>query len=261
VRRLTRGFTLVELLIAVALLGLIAAVVYPLITGNRRLYQSTAQRIDAQQALRAATTILTTELRELDAAEGDILALSETGLTIRATRQLAFLCADPSPGATSVLAIRESPLFAVRDFNPATDSLFIHFVDSTDHDSWLLARLVSVGTGVCADGTAARTLSVRYATPAAELAVGAPVRGFEVVSYRLYRAGDGQWQIGLEDGGAGSIQPLVGPVTSNGLAFIPRDAAGGLTTDPTRVATIEIDVRVAGDSQTTAVALRNNRSH
>jgi hypothetical protein len=72
---------------------------------------------------------------------------------------------------------------------------------------------------------------------------------------------------------ATDLQPLLGPVTSDGLAFAYFDSSGAVTTDPTRVSLIEIRVRTeavqpvrrAGrlerqvDSLVTLVALRNNR--
>jgi prepilin-type N-terminal cleavage/methylation domain-containing protein len=259
VRRLSRGFTLLELVIALVLLGVIGAIVYPIISGSRRLYRSDTARIDRRQSLRAAVTILSTDLRELDASGGDILAMSPTAITIRGTRQLAFLCAAPPAGLTTVLAVRESPVFGARDFNAATDSLLIYYEGPAERDEWLPARLLSIDGGVCADGTRARDLTVRLATDSVRLLPGAPIRGFEVVSYRLYEGGDGQWQIGMEDGGPGSIQPLVGPVTARGLTLIYRDARGGLTAMPESVATIELGVRVAQDSAIVAIALRNNR--
>lgn len=254
-----RGFTLLELLIAVALLGLIAALVYPIVAGQQRLYRTETQRVDVRQNLRAAAAILTADLRELDATDGDILAMSETGITLRGTRQLAILCAIPAAASTPLLAVRDWPLFATRDFNPESDSLLIYYQDPAGQDAWLPARLVATGRGACADGAPARTLTARLAS-GVTFVLGAPIRGFEVVSYRLYKGGDGQWQIGMEDGGPGSIQPLVGPVTSHGLALIYRDRAGAITAIPDSVAAIDLQIRMPGDSTITAVALRNNRS-
>jgi hypothetical protein len=93
------------------------------------------------------------------------------------------------------------------------------------------------------------------------------------VTYRLYRAGDGEWQIGLAARGD-VVQPLVGPVTSAGLELDYRDAAGLHVTDPAAIAAIEIRLRMptaqlvrgptgvlgrSVDSLVIVVALRNNR--
>ena len=75
-RRLVTGFSLPELVIALALFGIIAAIVYPVISGQRRVYGSAAERIDTRHSLRAAVHILATDFRELDASDGDIAAMS-----------------------------------------------------------------------------------------------------------------------------------------------------------------------------------------
>jgi hypothetical protein len=107
---------------------------------------------------------------------------------------------------------------------------------------------------------------------AGPFSVGTPVRAFESVTYRLYRASDGEWQIGQAAGGD-VIQPLVGPVTAAGLELDYRDAAGARVTDLQQVAAIEIRLRLltaepvrgsnglarSVDSIVMVVALRNNR--
>jgi hypothetical protein len=90
------------------------------------------------------------------------------------------------------------------------------------------------------------------------LPAGTPVRGFEIVTYRLYRGGDGQWHIGLLDSRGGAIQPLVGPVDPDGLAFEYRDSSGSVTFDPREVATVEIRLRADREAAVIGVALRNN---
>ena len=261
-----RGTSLAELLVALAMLGVVAAVLLRMLAGNLRLYQSQTQFIDRAQNLRSAAALLTTELRELSATDGDFYAATPTSLSLRATRRLAFVCAEPRAGATH-LAIRESLQFGSRDFDPATDSLLIYATGD-----WLVTPLTAIRAGTCADGAAAVLLETGRVWDDG-VGEGAPVRGFEPVSYRLYRGGDGEWQIGLEARGD-VIQPLVGPVTAAGLELEYRDAAGAPTTDLRAIAAIGIHLRMptaqrirgpggalarAVDSLETVVALRNNR--
>ena len=102
---------------------------------------------------------------------------------------------------------------------------------------------------------------------------GAPVRGFETVGYRLYRSSeDGRWYVGLQSGS--DLQPVLGPVTTDGLAFRYLDSSGAATALPSRVAMIEVRVRARTqapirdgrgrlgqpvDSVVSLVSLRNNR--
>jgi len=85
-----RGFTLIELMIALVLLGMVSAAVYKVLVNNQRVYLAQTQTIDLQQNIRAAAAILPAEFRELDASDGDIAAMGATSLQIRAMRQRSF---------------------------------------------------------------------------------------------------------------------------------------------------------------------------
>src|SRR5260370_42614846 len=93
-----RGFTMIELLVALVLLGIVSAAVYRVLVNNQRLYMAQTQRIDLSQNIRAAGSILPAEFRELDASEGDITAMTPTSITIRAMRWLGFACNVPPLG-------------------------------------------------------------------------------------------------------------------------------------------------------------------
>src|SRR6266849_4804942 len=93
-----RGFTLVELLIAMVLLGVVTASLYRVLINNQRVYTAQTQRIDLQQNIRAAATILPADLREADATDGDISAATATSVTFRAMRWMGFTCNPPING-------------------------------------------------------------------------------------------------------------------------------------------------------------------
>src|SRR5438105_14468012 len=112
-----RGFTLIELMIALVLLGIVSTAVYKVLVNNQRLYTAQTQTIDLQQNIRAAAAILPAEFRELDAADGDIKGMTATSLRIRAMRALAFVCADSAVGAGSVqisLIVPKTPICVTR---------------------------------------------------------------------------------------------------------------------------------------------------
>ncbi len=280
-----RGFTLPELLVALGLLGVLGAAVVGLLRGTQDAYRAQSQQFDVRQNLRIAAAFLPGELRELDAIDGDLVAMGAAALTIRAQRQLAVLCRPPRAGSgpsSLMLTLRDSPFAGWRDFNPAADSVFVFSDGDTatpDDDGWATGSIGSFVPDTCPDGRLGRrfTASLRPA-PGRSLGswgitAGAPVLGFETLGYRLYRSSeDGRWYVGLQT--ATDMQPVLGPVTSDGLAFAYLDSTGLVTTQSSRVAMIEIRVRAQTlaairdgrgrlvqpvDSVVMLVSLRNNR--
>lgn len=292
-----RGFTMVELLVALVLLGLVSAALYRVLVNNQRLYFAQTQRIDLSQNIRTATNILPAEFRELDAFDGDILAMSATSIQIRAMRWLSFVCVPPvlagvNTGLTMTIRGGQTgqPMyFGARNIN-AADGLMIYLdgdqTTRTD-DYWVPGTITATAAATCpAVGTV--TAAQQPATlvtfngnfiagtnVANAIPMGAPVRGYETVTYQLYQpAGDTLWYIGFQPAG-GTMQPLIGPILANGLTFSYFDANGAATATRTQVARIDVTVRarttsavrrggtapaaVIVDSISTSVALRNNR--
>jgi prepilin-type N-terminal cleavage/methylation domain-containing protein len=289
-----RGFTLVELLVAMVLLGIVSTAVYRVLVNNQRVYLAQTQRIDLQQNIRAAATILPAEFRELDATDGDIIAMSATRLDIRAQRWVGFACIPPVLGGalTNVPLVITGggpgqPLFyGARGINTATDRVFVYYDGNPTtrlDDTWVQGTFALAATpaAVCPGGGGpGRTINVNFGALGGRpnfngaIPAGAPVRGFELVTYQLYRpAGDTSWYIGLQPAG-GAMQPVIGPVLPNGLTFTYFNEAGVVTAVPAQVARIDItvqartsqQVRTSGsglqrtlvDTLVTSVALRNN---
>jgi len=288
-----RGFTIIEVLVALVLLGLVSAALYRVLVNNQRLYMAQTQRIDLSQNIRAASSILPAEFRELDASEGDITAMSATSISMRAMRWLGFACNTPGLGgalnAVSIIVRGGAPgqplFFGARGIDNSKDSVLIYYdgdKNSRIDDFWATGSITAAPNGQnCDDGTNGQRLILGVnllglgPNVAGAIPLGAPVRGFERVVYQLYQpAGDTSWYVGFQPAGQ-SMQPLIGPVLSNGLTFQYFDANGNVTAVKNQVARIDITVRArtasavrAGgqaaaatvvDSVLTSVALRNNR--
>lgn len=287
-----RGFTLIELLVALVLLSIVSAGIYRVLVNNQRIYQAQTQRIDMQQNIRAATTILPAELRELDAADGDLIAMTPTSLTLRAPRQLGIVCGvpligPPVAGVAAVTMLIRTPTYGTRDFNAASDQLLVYYEGNQgaiNDDGWVRGPIVQdLGNANCAgDNRPARRLVGSLIFGVNQFAVtgmipnGAPVRGFEVVTYSLYQAADGRWYLGYQGSQPGeSRQPLIGPLRdANGVRFDYFNTAGGVAAAPAQVAQVRITLwaqtaqtvqqqsgprAYVTDSIVTTVSLRNNR--
>ncbi len=280
-----RGMTFIELMVALALFSVIAAAAFSALTVNQRTHAALRQNMDLQQNMRAGASLLPAELRELNAVDGDITAMSSTSVAIRAMRRMAFLCQVPVLGGiltARTMTIRRAPLFGARAFNPG-DSLLVYYEGNAEirtDDAWALAQVIAVANVNCPDGAAGQQLTVNMnlgASPntANAITVGAPVRGFERVRYYSAQNGlDGnRYYIGMQT--PSGTQPLIGPLDgSTGFEFVYYDAAGAVTAIPANVALIEIRIRAStarvvhrssgppstvADSLMTSVDLRNNR--
>jgi type II secretory pathway pseudopilin PulG len=261
-----RGTTLIELLVVMGVAGILGIVLAQTMRLARRAYDAQSQRIDAQQSLRAAGAVFAAELRELSAADGDIIALGRDSIRIRAMRHLAFLCAVPVidfAGAT--LTVADTPSYGLRAIDPGTDSLLIYREGDAAtpmDDGWQPWRVESVSPSACPDTRRGPASTIRVRLPAgaqppeaSTIHNGAPVRAFEIVTYRLYQAADGHHYLGQRR--QGDLQPLAGPLTSRGLELTYFRGDGQTTTEPARIAAVEVRVR-AGDSLIVRVALRGN---
>jgi prepilin-type N-terminal cleavage/methylation domain-containing protein len=291
-----RGFTLIELTIALVLLGIISTAIYRVLVSDQRIYQAQIQRMDLQQNIRAAATILPADFRTLDAADGDIIAMASDSIKIRAMRVFGVICDPPVLGGAltaRTLTVRQAMTFGSRAFTPATDSLLIYYEGdpgARSDDGWVLGKLTAAAALNCADGRPGTLLTTDLKSPfvlpqlnqAGMIPAGSPVYAFETLVYKLYQAADGNYYLGLRN--ANGLQPLIGPLTgpngtgqftgAPGMTLTYYDAAGAVTAVPANVAQIEIRVRgrsaqvvqlaqggqvIPVDSITTRVSLRNNR--
>ncbi len=279
-----RGFTLIELVVVLGLMGIILGALYQSILATQRTTGTQLQRIDLQQTTRAAALYVSNMMRELDAAEGDILQSQPTLLRFRAMRWTGILCTIPVEAAGQVqFTIRRDLLYGVRGPDAGQDSILLWKEGDptirTD-DEWLFGGLESSAAGVCpSDGSAGSTLRVVIsaasggnAAATVGMTVGSPLRGFQVEELSLY-PWDGHYWMGRRTAGRNGawtpVRPLVGPLTADGMSFSFFDAAGAPPAFTTGIASIALTVRglstqqVSGtgyleDSIVTRVTLRNN---
>lgn len=286
-RRRTAGFTLIELMIALVLTGIVLGSVYQTLGNNQRFYRSTSQILDVQQGIRAVAQLLPSELREVDAVAGDIQAMGPDSITVKALRNTYFTCAPPVAGTKII--VRNDMVFGYRAIDPQRDRILL-FRDGNrqlmSDDTWQDYGITSVQTGsTCTDGSGAGTLINLSGTFSGVTAldssftVGAPVRTYEIITYRLYVDADGIGWLGVRNfsgGSWGAVSPIAGPLRStDGIALSYYDSTGAVTPVPANVAQIRLvvhgmsaaPIEIGGrranlqkyqDSLTVRVALRNN---
>ena len=260
-----RGFTLVELMIVAVVGSLVVGSTYQiLLTSQRALTIQTAQ-IQGQQNVRAGLDILFSELREISGAEGDILTMGSDRIEFRAMRAFGLVCGVSAAG--SPVRVRK-----IGRFFSSGDSIMV-FADNNPNfssDDTILAGVVGSidTTQTCSGADTAQSLAVTALAAALvndTVRIGAPVRAFTVYTYGLYSL-DGDYYLARQSGA--TTDPLVGPLSANGVSFTYVDAFGNITTNPRAVARIEVTLRSkskvldqrgrpVADSLSTAIYLRN----
>jgi prepilin-type N-terminal cleavage/methylation domain-containing protein len=272
------GFTLVELMISLVLLGIVGGVLASMLVNMQRGSRAQSQRVTLQSNLRAGMALLPAELRELSPA--DLVTTLADQVVYRAMRTTGVACAV----AANQVRLRNRLTFGYRPIEAGGRDRLYLFVDGdqvtgTD-DTWLELLITATANGTCADGDAATNLTVTRtdgsAIPAGTLATiftDAPVRSFETMEMRLYEA-DGRWWLGARSvsGGAANPEPVLGPLTADGLVFTYRDRAGAQTATIANMRTLDIALKgqtdgtiatglealsIGEDSLTTRIRLRN----
>jgi len=237
-----KGFSLLELILAVAVTGVVAGALFGLLHGQERLARAQADGVTAAEALRLSAFVLSGELRLLQPDE-DIARFAPESAAVRVLRGFALVCGAASAG----ILVRYR---SVRAADPAKDSILVLRADSAARPLPLAgAAPAHVG---CAAGPGERVelWSLGAASPPP---VGSAALLFESGTYALtggalrYRRGEGGRQpltVEWLDDAASGLQPL--------------DAAGNPTLDPARAAAVVVraTAEVPGSARRYSARLR-----
>lgn len=276
-----RGFTLPELMVATVLMLIVGGAAYQLLLTTQRLARAQVEQVSLQSSVRSGALVVTNELRELSTTVGgnrdqnDILRIAPSDITYRAMRGIGFIC--QSPTATQV-RIGRLDFSGYRDPQATRDSAYVFIEGSADtgeDDAWLPLAITRVSAVAPCPGAAGPgiTLTVPSAPVVAGLAVGTPVRIYEVMQLKLYQS-EGSWWLGARSvSGGEAMQPVVGPLAEgNGFLLDYLDGRGAPTADLSAIKSIRFTVRGvsaeavrsggaeavrAEDGLTTQVTLRN----
>ncbi len=241
--RARAGFTMVELIIVTVLGALVVGAAFQILIANQRTYTAQNAKIQGQQSTRAAMDILSSELREISAQGGDIIAMGADSIEVRVMRKYGVACAVDTTSTPKLKA------FKVGDWFEADDSVLV-FADnklsSSADDTWIQAKVTSVDTTQNCGGTPAQELTFSGQSSifsADSVRTGAGVRSFTYFVYGLYSYG-GEPYLARKVPGSSSVVPMVGPLKpTNGIQFTYLDSLGAVTATPASVRLIEVTLR------------------
>jgi prepilin-type N-terminal cleavage/methylation domain-containing protein len=287
--QLRRAFTLLELLVSLAVTGIAATVIIRTLVSQQRFYSSASAVLDARAQIRDAADVLATDIRNASAHSPTFVLMLDSAIEMYSTIAASLVCTVPAsqtvglpPAAISSGASLTSML-AQPD---SGDIAAVHTYPSGRPDSgqWEIVRVASfsqrsVGTAcpVASGFTSAADIGGPAAYEAVlasptlnPLAVGSPVRFLRRARYSLYKSSDNRWYLGYRRcnaTGCGGIQPVSGPYepyspSASGLEFRYFDSDGArlaIGSSGTLVSRVDIVIRgksarrssLAGDARST----------
>jgi prepilin-type N-terminal cleavage/methylation domain-containing protein len=266
-----RGFTLVELLVAMVLALAVGGLVHRQLVYGQRLTRAQSQRMALQDNVRVAAQVLAAELGAVGHDEITPVAAAALGVPPEMRPDLRAI----APGSVSYLAARgggtvcrigpaevvvESSSWSSPRAPRATDSLLV-FAEgdpaTAGDDVWLHLGVVSSASGACPSGSPGSAIQVVVPPPLdpallGRVTTGSPARLAEAMEMRYYRSGAKAW-LGMRSVVTGEvIQPVAGPLADSvvgprGLTLTWLNAAGDQTADPAAVRAV--DVALVGVSE------------
>lgn len=281
------GFTLIEILMVMVVMGLFSAAVVKLLLRQQRFYNSTATLINTRQQIRQAAFMLPSDLRGLSRLGADIQIMTDSSIEIRSAFGASVACLVNVAGSwvstVPVQLLKGSAMTGWKVPPIVGDSVAIYDDGATisqADDSWRLGRITAVAlktgnvagvgcpssTGLtqAADLTAGNPSYQLTITPAvlATTVPGAAIRFFRRVHYSLWKwPTDGKSYLAYYDCVPGRVpvcttpQPIAGPLrpyaapgTTSGLEFSYYDSTGAVTALNNRVARIRVVVRGQGET-------------
>jgi len=249
-----RGFTLVEVLLALVIMGVVTGAIYRLLNTNQRLSLAQAEQVSLQSNVRTGSLIVPSELRELNTWQGgtadrnDVIVAQPNNVTYRAGRGLGFLCQAAAAGATQ-LVLAQSNWTGLRPPDAARDDLHL-FIDGDPYDDnddgWSQLNLTGAASGNACGGAPSWALTVS-AIPA-DVPANTPVRLYEVMQLQLYADAAGEWWLGAQSALDLAPVPILGPLTANGFQLQYLDSTGVATADLTAINSVRLTVRGLTDA-------------
>ena len=270
-----RGFTLVELIVSLAILAIVGTLVVRVAMGQQQFHHLASEQMRMRRELRSTMQLVPADLRSISSSGGDIETIAEEALTFRAVIGSSVVCALPSsatidlpPGtlARTTLTHFSSP--------PVPGDTVWVFDDSTaigaEDDRWLPREIVAVTprTNACLgsplldaaldEGKVGTRLTVDASLPAS-VTEGSGLRITRRTRYQLDAQASGRWYLTRSefiDGAWTSAAPISGPFEAPtsasgtaGVRFAYFDSLGAAVTSPVdarRIARIDLRLTATG---------------
>ena len=276
-----RAFTLVELIVAVAIAGIAAAIMTATLARQQKFFSSAGEVLAVRSQLRDGADILATDIRSASVAQFGLPVMTDTAIEMVTVIASSVVCTSGSPtsaGLPPVNLVSGNTLTSMLAAPDTGDLAAIYTTpggipDSARWDTYRVAAFSSRSiASTCPSSTGFVTpadeftgatgflLTLASAAPAA-LRSGSILHFLRRARYSLYRSSDGDWYLGYRRCGAvpphacGSIQPVSGPYApfrangSSGMSFRYYDESGAEAADGAGATLARIDIVLRGETR------------
>jgi prepilin-type N-terminal cleavage/methylation domain-containing protein len=239
----SRGFTLVELLIALIVFVIVGGSMYKVLNTSQRTARTQTEKASMQSGLRTGLQLAVAEIQELwaDGGAAAITTMATTDLVYDAMRGIGYSCSVPTLNEIRLVASSYTGVTTAGNLL----GYGVYVYDEPD-EAWVPARisLVTVIPNGCPDGItdALRLdLTANLPGPLTDYTSPGPVRTFERMRIApVVNQGRTWLGIGREDWGEDPV-PLAGPLADvNGLVFEYYDGSNTLAGTPASVRSIRM---------------------
>jgi type II secretory pathway pseudopilin PulG len=271
------GFTVVELLIVVVMVGIVGGTLMRVIQRQQRFYSGVTQVIDQRSQLRQAASILPAEIRGISTIGGDVVAFSDSALEMSVTIGSSIVCginADRKKVWLLPTTVSTGQATGGFLYTPQSGDAMYFYDDgiASGTEQWekitvntftpttLFCTATPYTTGADAAKNRYEVVFTGTDTITTNILVGTPVRFTRRVRYALYQAANSQWYLGFSEwNGAtySTLEPVSGPYRSyasgagaSGLSFKYYDEAGSAVTTMAAATTIaRVDLVIRGQTK------------
>lgn len=277
-----RAFTLPEILVSIAIAGVVATAITTTLVRQMRFHIASAEILDVREQLRDAADVLASDIRGAAVASYGLPLMADSAIEMYSTIGSSVACSTPIGTvvalAPSVLA-NGNTLTSLLVMPDTGDLAAIYSIPSGNIDSarWEARRITafsskslastcpsSTGFTTVADAVAGATgyQVTLAASPGPDVHKGAPVRFLRRARYSIYKSSDGKWYLGYRrcsvsvPSSCAAIQPLSGPYrpygsrgSESGLSFRYYDLNGvELAPGNNGTSVARVDIVIRGES-------------
>ena len=257
------GFTVIEMLVALLISTVVVLAAFTTLSSQLQLYTVQNEKQSVQVSLRTAASVLSFALMEASTSGGDLTAISDSSITMRAIHGSGMICAKVIGSSVTYGIHQVSGRFDVGD------SIMGHDVGDNEWDVATMNKSKPLSdTPNCqwGDTTSAPApdIAVELAGSASvtdSLYIGSSVRAFHTVEFIL-RAFGSVYGIAQQIDNSGTYEALAGPMMSfadSGLVFSYYDSLGAVTTTAGDVATVDILLKAQSRRSLQSVSSNSGR--